>query len=400
MTTERSARIAPRGAGPSRIERLLLVATPAAAMLAVALGLRLGASSTFQAAVVYAAPQADAKTGLAWQLLTFREGRGGREAVSISDLRLVARAAAKEVHWQGATNEDGVAEVLLPLPSEDGVHLEVTSGATLLAAGEARSPPPLERSPTVSTWARFARRGGPIALDVAVSGQRVASGFPASIWVRASDSASSVPLAGIAIEPEADTSFRPALLSARTDARGWAEIIGTPVGHVVSMTLHARAVDGRQGLWIGGLFVSPGAAHLHVRQRFAPDEEPMVDVVAPSEHTTAAYLEIDDRRGRAWATDIKLSAEGGGLPRGTARVPRLAPGFYWAVYASDPEGAAHLGPGHWRDPLPSRPRMHRPWRSGRTLRSVRLRSTAGRRRGSFPSASRSRRQPRCRGGWP
>jgi hypothetical protein len=329
----------------TRIERLLLVATPAAAMATVALGLRFGAGTKLRAAVVFAAPQSRAGTGLAWQLATFEEEHGVREPIALPSVTLVARTPAREASWQGATNEDGVAEVLLPLSDDDDVQLELTSGRALLASGQARRiPDGVIRPAPTTAWARFARRDGPVALDVAVLGERVASGFPAVIWVRATDASSGVPIAGASIELEPDSSLIPASQSARTDARGWAEIVATPVGHAVAMTFDARAADGRRGVWAGALFVSPGAAQIRVRQRIAPDEEPVFHVVVPTVRTTA-YVEVDDVRGRAWAAAVDLSSEAGGMPRADVRAPRLAPGLYWAVVAGDPAGAARLGPG-------------------------------------------------------
>ena len=329
----------------TRLERVLLVATPAAVLATVALGLRFGAGEKHRAAVVFAAPQSRAGTGLAWQLATFEEDRGAREPVAIPGVTLVARTPSKEARWQGATNEDGVAEALLPLSEDDDVQLEITSGTTLLARGEARKPSSavVRRAPTTA-WARFARREGPVALDVAVLGERVASGFPAVVWVRATDAVSGAPLAGVSIEPEPDSSLVPASSASRTDARGWAEIVATPVGHAVTMTLNARTAEGRHGLWAGALFVSPGAAQVRVRPRIAPDEEPLLHVVVPTVRTTA-YVEIDDVRGRAWAAVVSLDSEAGAMPRADVRAPPLAPGLYWAVVAGDPTGATQLGPG-------------------------------------------------------
>jgi hypothetical protein len=328
----------------TRIERVLLVATPAAAMAVVALGLRIGAGTKLRAAIVFAAPASHAGTGLAWQVAALEEQHGVREPVAIP-ITLVAHAPSGEVRWQGATNEDGVAEALLPLSNAEGVRLEATSDATVLASGDARKAPDgMTRQAPTTAWARFARRDGPVALDVAVLGERVASGFPAVIWVRATDASSGVPLAGVSIQLEPDSSLVPASRSFRTDARGWAEIVATPVGHAVAMTLNARTSEGRQGVWAGALFVSPGAAQLTVRQRIAPGEEPILRVVVPTVRTTA-YVEIDDVEGRAWATVASLSSEPGAMPDAEVRAPRLAPGLYWAVVSGDPAGAARLGPG-------------------------------------------------------
>jgi hypothetical protein len=326
------------------MQRWLLVATPTAALATVALGLRLGAGSAVRAAVVYAAPRSVAGTGLAWQVVTFEEDRGGRQPIALPDVVVVGRVGTSESRWHGATNEDGAAEVLLQLPSEDGVHLDVLAGGATLASGEARATPTLPRVAAGSAWTRFAHREGPIALDVVVLGQRVPSAFPAVIWARATDSVSHAPLSGVTIEPEPDASFVPSTGATRTDTRGWAEVVATPVGHAVTMTLQARAPDGRRGVWIGGLFISPGAARLAARARFAPEEEPLVEVVVPTVRE-AEYVEIDDPRGRVWATIAKLDVDARGMPRGSIRVPRLAPGLYWAVSSSDPGGAAALGPG-------------------------------------------------------
>jgi hypothetical protein len=324
--------------------RVLLGATPAIAMAAVALGLRVGARGAVRAAVVYGAPTSGAGTGLAWQLVCFDEDRGVREPVALAEIVVKARAGGREVGWMGATNEDGAAEVLLALPSAQPVSLEVRAGGVLLASGDANLPPTSLRAPPASSWALFARREGAIALDVAVLGQRVASGFPASIWVRATDAAMRRALAGVTIEAERDGSLSPSTAGTQTDARGWAHLVATPMGYGVALMLHARAADGKTGDWAGALFVSPGAAQLAARERYAPDDEPTFDIVAPNVKTTA-YLEIDDARGRAWGAAVPLAATDGTMPRASVRAPRLAPGLYWVVAASDPAGGAQLGPG-------------------------------------------------------
>jgi hypothetical protein len=107
--------------------------------------------------------------------------------------------------------------------------------------------------------------------------------------------------------------------------------------------LHATARDRRTGLWAGGLFVSPGGAGIVARDLIAPGESATLEVIVPTTRT-AAYVEVDDARGRAWATAIDLQPTPGGDPRASVVVPPLAPGLYWAVVAGDPSGASHLGP--------------------------------------------------------
>lgn len=347
METVRAAIV---GSARARVERVLLLVAPALAMTAVALGLGFGARSDERAAVVYGAPPSAAGTGLAWQVATFREVHGAREPLALTQVVVVARPEKDgapepedEVRWTGATNEDGMAEMLLPLPPTPAVELEVRSGGALLARGRAQieSGP---RAPRLPAWAPFARREGAVVLDVAVVGQRVASGFPASLWVRATDATTHAALAGVTVTPESDGALSSAPGGALTDGRGWASVVATPMGHAVALIVHARAQDGRTGDWAGALFVSPGAAGLTASDRYAPDEQPAFDVVAPNLRTTS-YVEIDDARGRAWGAIVPLATQEGAMPRASVRAPRLAAGLYWVLASSDPMGAALLGPG-------------------------------------------------------
>src|SRR5579859_3987594 len=186
-------------------ERLLLVLTPAVAMTAVAVGLRVGARGEVRAAVVYGASAAAGARELAWQVVVFDEDQGVREPVSGLPLSVDARAGEVVSQWLGATNADGVAE--LALPRADGVRLEVRSGALILAQGDARLPPARVRGPAQTGWLRFARREGAIALDVAAFGQRVAPGYPAELWVRATDARTHAPLRDVAVAVDRDTSL-------------------------------------------------------------------------------------------------------------------------------------------------------------------------------------------------
>jgi hypothetical protein len=181
-------------------------------------------------------------------------------------------------------------------------------------------------------------------LDVAVLGQRAASGFAASIWVHATDETTRHAVAGVTIEPEKSGSFVPASLTATTDGRGWAEVVATPWGHAVSMFFHARATDGRTGDWAGALMISPGAPEVRVPARVGPDEAPAVQVVT---HTTrpTAYVEVVDGHGRAWADSLAYPADESAASTVVATLPELAPGLYWAIAGDSPGGASELAPG-------------------------------------------------------
>jgi hypothetical protein len=325
-----------------RKEWLLLVLTPAVAVAAVALGLRIGAGEAVRAAVVTGAPRSSAGTGLAWQIDVFDEDRGVREPVALPQVEVVAFTEGATVTWRGATNEDGAAEVLLQLPPGP-VHVSVTSAGKVLAVGDATVPAALDPSTPGTGWARFARREGDVVLDVAVLGQRASSGFPASIWVRAAD-AKGAPLPDVVIEPEHDSGFTPAQTTSTTDARGWAHITATPLGYSVPLLLHAKAPDGKKGDWAGGLFISPGASDIVAKDVYASTETPVLEVAVPTVRTSA-YVEIDDAHGRVWASATPLQPSMAATPRATLQLPRLAPGLYWAVAADDPTGASKLGPG-------------------------------------------------------
>ncbi len=333
----------------SRGERLLLVATPAVAMAAVALGLRLGATKTLIAAEVWGAPPSGAGTGLAWQIVVFREENGMREPASDVALDGVARVGDASAHWHGVTNEDGVAEALFALPTAERAWVDLRAGRIILAKGECEpEPQPPSEPPTpVSGWLSFARREGTIALDVAVLGHRVAPGFLAELWVRATDATTHSPLGGVALELANDSSLvraPPGAAPTETDSRGWGALSATPVGLAVTTTIRARARDARAGEWNGGLYMSPGAARIETRRRWEPTEAPEFDIVTPTTRSTA-YFEIDDPHGRAWAAAPALAAQRDGTSSARVRAPLLAQGLYWAVASNDPVGAAGLAAG-------------------------------------------------------
>src|SRR5690606_21163395 len=98
----------------------------------------------------------------------------------------------REARWEGRTNEDGIAEPRLvfdaPLEHGDDVEIEVWAAGdpAPLARGPARwaaAPPPPPDA--IAATVRPSKRDGVVALDVAVEGERLVTGFPTPIWVRA-----------------------------------------------------------------------------------------------------------------------------------------------------------------------------------------------------------------------
>jgi hypothetical protein len=189
----------------------------------------------------------------------------------------------------------------------------------------------------------FARREGSILLDVAVLGQRLAPGFPASLWVRATDAASGARLSGISLQPDAEGSLTFGQVSP-TSKDGWSPLTATASGFAISLGLRARSPDGRTGEWQGGLFTSPGAVKLETRKRWAPGEAATITLVAPTVRTEE-YFEIDDGGGRVWAAAAPLVQASDGTSSATVVTPALPSGLYWAVASTDPGGATMLGPG-------------------------------------------------------
>jgi hypothetical protein len=92
------------------------------------------------------------------------------------------------------------------------------------------------------------------------------------------------------------------------------------------------------------LYAAPGGAQIAARPRSAPDEAITLEITAPTARRTA-YVEVDDRRGRAWAAALDLEAVPDGSAHASVVAPKLAPGLYWAFVASDPGGAASFGAG-------------------------------------------------------
>jgi hypothetical protein len=324
---------------------LLLVLTPAVAMTAVAVGLRIGARGGVRAAVVYGARPASHATALAWQVVVFDEAQGAREPAAGVDVTTLVRAVDASAESHATTNGDGVAEVSLGVSRPEGLELEVRSGAALLASGHPAPPPPRESAPGESGWLRFARRDGPIQLDVAALGERVAPGVPAELWVHATDAATQAPASGVSVALDADASAGAGPTPAgRTDSRGWARIVTTPVGLAVTLSIHARSPEGRTGEWIGGLYMSPGAPSIDVAPRVEPGAPFRLGLSMPTARS-AAYVEIDDAAGRAWGATPALTAAPDGTSGARVQAPALAPGLYWAVAAADPTSGSTLGAG-------------------------------------------------------
>src|SRR5580658_2948708 len=325
------------------VERWLLALTPAVAVATVALGLRVGAPSKVRAAIVYATSKPLTAGTRAFSIFVFREDDGAREPVVGLPLRVQARTADDGARWKGITNEDGVAECVVPVGLPATVmELWVSGGDEILAHGAPVERPPTDTTRPPSPWMASVRREGEIAIDAVLVGERAAPRFPATIWVHAQDRATGRPIDHARVELEGDESLTPHLATATTVRQGWASIVTTPLGLAVTVTLRARgrldSGDGPEvlGEWVGPFPMAPGAARVDTPARWSPGEEIEIDLTEPTPWR-AAYLEIDDARGCAWA-----GTASGGVPRPDGglilglHVPPLPPGLYWAVASAAP----------------------------------------------------------------
>jgi hypothetical protein len=337
-----------------KIEKWLLVLAPAAGLATVALGLRLGAPSTQRAAIVYAAAAPLHDHVRALSIEVFRDQGGVREPVAGLPVDVEADAIDRAAHGRGCrgtTNDDGVIECVVnvgvpPFLREVAVYEPdrarygeyLASGTPVERHAEVLSPP--------APWLPFVRREGEVEIDAVLVGERAAPGFPATIWVRALDRDTRRALAGASVEFEGDASLTPAVAKGTTDARGWASIGVTPLGLAVTVTLRARArrampADGPEilGEWVGPFPMAPGAARVDTHPRWSPDEPIEIALTEPIAWRNA-YVEIDDARGRAWATTVSGgAARGDGTTVTGLHPPALAPGLYWAIASASPFGA-------------------------------------------------------------
>jgi len=337
-----------------RAETLAIVLTPLVAMATFALGLRVGAAGTVQAAVVYAALPSAGRPGLAWQLLTLKDERGVREAISLPGVSVEASAGARTATWRGSTNADGIAEAWLDLPGvRDGDPVDLVVRANgeprPLAEGRARwSKGPWGPTAQTSPWVQASKRDGELAVDVAIYGQKLAPGFPASVWVRVQDHEGK-PVEGASVEAEPEPGLTVASPYATTCANGWAEIVATAQMHVAGLSVHASR-SGRttapgslvqRGEWFGSLPVAPGGNFVVLPTEVLPGKEIPVRVTVPTVRPLV-YLEVDDAQGRAFAATLKVETSGGDLPHADTTLPPLLPGLYWVVTAGEPRGAESL----------------------------------------------------------
>jgi hypothetical protein len=324
-----------------------IAATPLVAVVILALGLRLGAGDDIHAAVVRATPPAASAKGLAWQIETSIETHGTLAPIAVPSLEVVARSGGHEAKWSGASNDEGIAEAWLELPgvkAHDPVELDVRDVATgkHLASGYAHWQDIGDPVSSAPAWAKYARRVGAIALDVAVYGSKLASETPGTVWVRATDATTSAPVPEATIAASGEgLSFEHA--TAVTDARGWARLDVKPLGLVYDLVLHATTDAAHAGDWAGAIASAPGGCGVSMPSRLVPNVQQTFEIVAPARRDLA-YVEIDDDTGRVAAEIREFRSDAMKRLHASFDVPRLPPGFYRLVVAGDSRGGETFAP--------------------------------------------------------
>jgi hypothetical protein len=335
------------------------VVLPGLMLAAVALALRSGAIADVSAAIVRGAPPSGGV--LVWQVTTFREAQGVRETRRIDALAVRATYAGRTAEWRGSSNDDGIAEVTLPLGDvrpDQPLVLEVRDerrGAVLaegiarwesVAWGGAKAPEPAFVRPTA--------RDGALGIDVVVEGERLAPSFPGRVWVRATtmdgagtardanDVRSPPPLRDVAFELEPEPFVELDTRTVRPCASGWGVFRATAHAHVAGLRIVARTPSEREGHWYGALPVAPGSATIVSATTLRPHEETTLDLRAPPA-ARSLYAELSDASGRRWAEALPLAPGGSGFAEAAIHLPKLDPGLYELVLAGDARGAEAMG---------------------------------------------------------
>ncbi len=96
--------------------RVMMVVTPFLAIVTLGVGLRVGASDTVRAAVVWGAASSRESNLRAWPIMVFDDDGHLRQPAAHVPLDVEAEAGGRGFEWHGTTNEDGAAELLLDLP--------------------------------------------------------------------------------------------------------------------------------------------------------------------------------------------------------------------------------------------------------------------------------------------
>lgn len=309
--------------------RAALVLVPLLVAVVIAIGLRLGAGEGARAAVVYAAPRAEGSDALAWQIETFRDYLTSRETTSV---RMHVKVDGK-IDLEAESNSDGAAEISIPTAGKPSfMEIRAEDDGEILASGALEwEDLRWENEPRIA-WLEPTRASGPLAIHVAPWGGKLVSGFPGEVTLLVEGA----PPGDIEIEAEGEESASIARAPGKPCSSGMTTLSVLPLLQAAGLTVRAHTKSGARGEWFGALPVALGAMHVG-----SVDVDDHTTITAPG-NAGRAYVEIDDDRGRVWATTLVLEGDAADpRPHADLRFPSLS-GDRWLVVSPDPRGAETL----------------------------------------------------------
>jgi hypothetical protein len=258
-----------------------------------------------------------------------------REVVGVKG-HLKVREPGKTIEQDFATNDDGVAELALPVKGYS-MDMEIRADdGELLASGAVRFEDiHWDNTPKID-WLKPTRSSGPLTIHVAPWGGRLTSGFPGmlTVWVEGA------PSGELEIEAEGEESATVDHKPARVCPSNMAALAITPLLQAAGVTIRARSKSGAKSEWFGALPITVGGMQLG-----SVDIDDKTSVTAPGNAKTA-YVEIDDDRGRAWSSVLELAGDATEpRPHAMLAMPKIPSGDYWIVVSPDPRGAETLASG-------------------------------------------------------
>ncbi len=315
------------------LERIAIAATPAIALVTVAVGLRVGSSSRAVGAKVYAPSPGRGREGVSLRLVTIAEEGGVVETVSVPAITVLGTWKGQSLEWHGSSNVEGVAESWLALRASDVdalIDLHVTgSDGTSLATGAVtvkRRPLATQRSSEVPAT----RKSGALLLELYVYGGRLVPGSPGRVVARVRDEAG-VGLDGVRLSSEPEPGVVVDRSFSVTARGGWAEAHVTAEYLLAPWTVAALAPDGRAGSWYGALPIAAGGATVDLPERVESSVRTLRFVVPPASPRLYAWVVDTAGVDAAVALDVTEGVA-------TLELPPLVPGTYWLYTAASSHG--------------------------------------------------------------
>lgn len=319
------------------VRRVVMYVTPCLSLATLALGLRIGAQPGVHAASIAIEP-AGGGAPLYAHLTTYWDESGVKEAKALGGVVMIVRGGGRSARWEGDTKPDGTAIVPVDLggatPSSLEVEIHATGERGPLLKGVVDWPggaAPAPRAPRRAV-VRAEKQEGDVRVTLLMPDERLTVEGKTSLFVETTDRAGKPIAATVEVHPEPGLEAR--VVKACDGGRTHVE--ATALFHVTGIGIRARTPDGKTGEWFGGLPTAPGALRVDLPPVVAAGKESTVDVHRTNARS-APYLEIQDARGRVFATRILDDK-----PNATVKLPALAPGPHWMIVAGEPKAVEHV----------------------------------------------------------